>query len=362
MAPGASGDGPAEHALPCRAHRRMPLASWSVPPCRAAAARDGRRSACLPRRGRRATSAHRRGLRSSAGTHAAPPGRPVVRHLRQAKLCACPLAGPGRGGLPPALRPAHPGQAGLDPDGPGRSTVETSFASSSEALGETEALHAQLNYRHGALRQRAAGGDAVEPGEYRALQHAFTAIGATGDAFRVMLLPGAAAVFSLAEYRRALGLIDFSRWHRIRLLAAHAGRRVGQPVCGWADSIRSVVRHRPRQAGVSRDTDRGHRSRREKKAARSRRARTTCRGIRCSANRLTSRRNRRRSSAPGAPAEQLWRSGQRRIPQNRGCVLAKGIDDRLRWRRTWTSRHSRTSPRYRSVGGRGQCIRCDRRR
>ena len=92
-------------------------------------------------------------------------------------------------------------------------------------MEESEALHGWLNYTHGLYRQQAA--DAAANGQpnpltsanYYQLRDRQLALGATGDAARVALLPGAAVAFSPWQVARDLIRIDFTRWHRLRLLA-----------------------------------------------------------------------------------------------------------------------------------------------
>jgi hypothetical protein len=93
------------------------------------------------------------------------------------------------------------------------------FDDSVAAFGEYEALAAELNYRHGRLREAAARGP-VRAEAFRRLHHDATAIGAIGDAARIVFLPGAEAAFSPAEVGRALLALDVTSWHRLRLVLA----------------------------------------------------------------------------------------------------------------------------------------------
>jgi hypothetical protein len=101
-------------------------------------------------------------------------------------------------------------------------------ADSVEAFGQYEALGAWMNYRHGQLRQEAERGP-VEEERYRRLHDDHLVLGADGDAARVLFLPGAATSFSWPELVDAVRTLDVTTWHRIRLAAAFALRRVRRP-------------------------------------------------------------------------------------------------------------------------------------
>lgn len=95
-------------------------------------------------------------------------------------------------------------------------------------FAESEALHAWLNYEHARLRSRAT---YPSPGQPPPQRHDFaqlaarqTALGATADAARVYLLPGAASHFAPVDAFRAFAPIEMARWHRIRLLAGYSLR------------------------------------------------------------------------------------------------------------------------------------------
>ncbi len=97
-------------------------------------------------------------------------------------------------------------------------------ADSVEAFGEYEALGAWMNYRHGRLRAEAQQ-RAVEPQEYRRLQHDHLVLGADGDAARVPFMPGAAIAFTWLDARAALRALDFTPWHRTRVFAWFAAAK-----------------------------------------------------------------------------------------------------------------------------------------
>ena len=85
-----------------------------------------------------------------------------------------------------------------------------------EGLTQVESLNGLLNYRHRQLRDRVAAGESVDGAGYRKQWSQQTAIGAIGDAGRVMFLPGAERVFSWKEMRAATAAIQFSYWQRVR--------------------------------------------------------------------------------------------------------------------------------------------------
>jgi hypothetical protein len=91
-------------------------------------------------------------------------------------------------------------------------------------FSEAEALHAMLNYRHAALRRRAAAGRASAD-EYRRQRDDFLAIGAGGDAPRVMTIPGSEAAFTFAELRRDLESVELAPWPRLLLMARFVRQR-----------------------------------------------------------------------------------------------------------------------------------------
>jgi hypothetical protein len=91
-------------------------------------------------------------------------------------------------------------------------------------MEESEALHGWLNYTHGRYRQQAADAavtgraNPLTPADYHQLRERQLAVGATGDAARVALLPGAAVAFSPWQVAGDLIRVDFTCWHRLRLL------------------------------------------------------------------------------------------------------------------------------------------------
>jgi hypothetical protein len=87
-----------------------------------------------------------------------------------------------------------------------------------ESFGEYEALNAQLNYRQGELRGRAARGS-VQPDAFRTLRRDFEGIGADGDAARAVLL-GGPLFFSLRELIEATRRLQTTHWQRCRLLGS----------------------------------------------------------------------------------------------------------------------------------------------
>jgi hypothetical protein len=87
-----------------------------------------------------------------------------------------------------------------------------------ESFGEYEALNAQLNYRQGELRARAARGF-VQPDAFSTLRRDFEAIGADGDAARAVLL-GGPLFFPLRELVEATRRLQVTRWQRCRLLGS----------------------------------------------------------------------------------------------------------------------------------------------
>jgi hypothetical protein len=86
-----------------------------------------------------------------------------------------------------------------------------------ESFGEFEALSAQLLYRQGDLRSRAAHGE-VAAELFHTQRNDLEVIGAFGDAARATLL-GGPRPFSLIEVLRAGRALDVTRWHRVRLIA-----------------------------------------------------------------------------------------------------------------------------------------------
>jgi hypothetical protein len=90
-----------------------------------------------------------------------------------------------------------------------------------ESFGEFEALGGQLNYRHGAIRERLryGRGSRVTRSEVRQLREDFLTIGADGDAARAVLLEGLRS-YGPRQLIQAAAALDVSRWHRVRLVMA----------------------------------------------------------------------------------------------------------------------------------------------
>jgi hypothetical protein len=86
------------------------------------------------------------------------------------------------------------------------------------SFGEYEALSAQLNYRHGQLRQQSRSGP-VDPLQFQLLRRDFETIGNLESAARTVLIGGRAA-FSRREIFAAVSALDVTPWHRLRLLVA----------------------------------------------------------------------------------------------------------------------------------------------
>jgi hypothetical protein len=105
---------------------------------------------------------------------------------------------------------------------------------------ESEALLAMLNYRHAALRARAALRDGrPSAAEYHSHREAFRHIGDLGDAARVPLLPGAETAFSPASVWRGFADVDFTNWHRFRLFATWLLRKSAGDVRARLEGINS---------------------------------------------------------------------------------------------------------------------------
>jgi hypothetical protein len=95
---------------------------------------------------------------------------------------------------------------------------------------ESEALLPMLNYEHAQLRVRADAARRGEGGrperwEYKRHRNRFLALGATGDAARVPLLPGAARAFPVSEVIHGLAACDFTTYHLARLTVLHLLQR-----------------------------------------------------------------------------------------------------------------------------------------
>lgn len=101
----------------------------------------------------------------------------------------------------------------------------SSLAGHIDTLQEAESLNAWLNYEHARLRDRAGSSTPPSAAEYRKHQDRFRQIGAYGDAARVPLLPGGAAVFTIPETVGALLSVDLTGWHKIRLIGSFCARR-----------------------------------------------------------------------------------------------------------------------------------------
>lgn len=86
------------------------------------------------------------------------------------------------------------------------------------AFGEYEALSAQLNYRHGQLRQQRKS-RRIDPLQFQLLRRDFETTGSLDGAARTVLLGGRAA-FSWREIIAAGFALDVTPWHRLRLLLA----------------------------------------------------------------------------------------------------------------------------------------------
>jgi hypothetical protein len=94
-----------------------------------------------------------------------------------------------------------------------------------DTLQEAESLNSWLHYEHAQLRERAEAGDRPTRAEWVRHQSRFRILGATGDAARVPLLPGAGSAFTIAEVARGFRGVDITAWHRARLLGGFAARR-----------------------------------------------------------------------------------------------------------------------------------------
>jgi hypothetical protein len=88
-----------------------------------------------------------------------------------------------------------------------------------EGMLEAASLNGHLNYRHRQLRDRVASGEVVPAADYRTLRRQATELGATGDAARVVLIPGSQRAFSPWAVVTALWSIQLGPWQRLRALA-----------------------------------------------------------------------------------------------------------------------------------------------
>lgn len=94
-----------------------------------------------------------------------------------------------------------------------------------DVFQEREALHGWLNYNHAVLRTRFEGPSALglpTADEYRLQAQRQRVIGADADYMRTMILPGAAAHFSVREFLRAQHGVEMSLWNRLRFIAGFA--------------------------------------------------------------------------------------------------------------------------------------------
>ena len=88
----------------------------------------------------------------------------------------------------------------------------------SEWFREAGSVHASLQYRHRAIRDAKQRGEEVEPTIYTKLHDDAVEIGLSGDAARIVLLPGASSAFSLLRLVRMTFGAQFSNWQRVRIL------------------------------------------------------------------------------------------------------------------------------------------------
>lgn len=99
----------------------------------------------------------------------------------------------------------------------GKSAVPADYV---ESFGQSDMLHAWLNFRHGQLRRDAG---QMTPDAYhsaiRRLRRHQGCIGALADVHRTLLLPGESDYYSIGEIWRSFEGVDFTRWHRFRLSA-----------------------------------------------------------------------------------------------------------------------------------------------
>jgi hypothetical protein len=86
---------------------------------------------------------------------------------------------------------------------------------------QSDSLSGILNYRHGRVRAQSPGSEI-----FRMLHAWHTRLGATADAARVPFLPGASRAFSWPHVARSLFGVQFSWWHRVRLLVLFVLDRV----------------------------------------------------------------------------------------------------------------------------------------
>ena len=94
---------------------------------------------------------------------------------------------------------------------------------------EREALHGWLNYNHASLRARVEQqSDQGVPAasEYRLQAQRQWVLGAKADYMRTMILPGAAAHFSVKEFLRAQCGVQMSLWNRIRFVGGFCVSRI----------------------------------------------------------------------------------------------------------------------------------------
>ena len=98
------------------------------------------------------------------------------------------------------------------------STDPTHLRKIQASFGEIESIGGVLNHRHRELRERVDASDTVPAADYRQMFDQHGRLGATGDAARVLLIPGATGAFAAAEARRVLRRLQVSWWHRRRLV------------------------------------------------------------------------------------------------------------------------------------------------
>jgi len=98
-----------------------------------------------------------------------------------------------------------------------------------DAFSESEALSSWLNYEHSWLRERATSpahaGSRPDRADYAVQASRERAIGATGDLARVYMIPGATAHYRVGEFWRALKPVEFTGWHKARMIVGYAIQR-----------------------------------------------------------------------------------------------------------------------------------------
>lgn len=117
-----------------------------------------------------------------------------------------------------------------------------------DAMQQAASLAGFVNYRHRELRDLAAAGQTASPEEYRRLWELAEKLGASGDAVRIMFIPGAAAEFTLPDVIRSLFPrwfgstgVQFAPWQRVRALGRFSLWRLRERVKAWVAVLSSRI-------------------------------------------------------------------------------------------------------------------------